>query len=885
MKVTANVSNTVPDAIHFVPEVRSATLDRPRLRLPLPAAGGQTRLVVVEGPAGSGKTTALAQWARAGGHGADALVWVTLHDGDRDRVTFWNRILTTIQDAGIAPEGSFLERLDPTTLQRPTLRSSLVRAFSSLHSQLFLVIDDFHIVNDPRIDEDIRTAVECSANVAMVIASRSQSSLSDVQTASRLDTKVLDTGNFAFTLEETIELMVHHGHSESSLAAAIFSATNGWPLATRAMLVEADRSGSNDVMTVELHSNFIGQYVDSVLKHATTLEWELLLATSVCNDFTVALAAELCNVGTDAVGEALAQLETAGVTTAKQIRGTTHYDHHPALGTALLQRAEELLPSEKMRSVRLHYAAWIEANRPDVALTLLCSLGALDLAQAALARNFATLTSIYAESCQRALAGIPMEATSVYPALLSARLLIEHANPAVPLAWLEKCFSLIMDGVNRVWGDGTEPGFPELTLLAGMHHMMGDGETAAQLAASTAIHLLDPESPQIRPVRASVPLAHAVVAITNMLNGNYAVAAAHYELCRRDAEGLGQAFEVARGVNGSALVAALSGDAITASRHVSTAELSVRERDWQGHFGATNLHIAKAWIAVEDFDTATVCAELDALHHVEEVMELWPLASIARAQADLQSKGAKSASLNLKDAIARKNTRPKPVREQRLALVKLQADLAIMGGGLREAAAILEEVDTDHWGLQVSKARLLLAQGDNVAASSIAAVAATAVQNSQHRDHHTFAGARLIQATAAWHLGQEEPAVEIATALVARLNRLGLRTPLLGVPLTGLTELFAAVDAKTDAGALFLLTGLPDVHGTSAAETSGISVAERSVLKAINLAGSVEAASNELFLSTNTVKSHLRRIYRKLGVNTRREALARAAEAGLLEEF
>ena len=42
--------------------------------------------------------------------------------------------------------------------------------------------------------------------------------------------------------------------------------------------------------------------------------------------------------------------------------------------------------------------------------------------------------------------------------------------------------------------------------------------------------------------------------------------------------------------------------------------------------------------------------------------------------------------------------------------------------------------------------------------------------------------------------------------------------------------------------------------------------------------------ADRLFLSANTVRSHTRALYRKLGVRTRADAVARAAELGLLEE-
>ena len=60
------------------------------------------------------------------------------------------------------------------------------------------------------------------------------------------------------------------------------------------------------------------------------------------------------------------------------------------------------------------------------------------------------------------------------------------------------------------------------------------------------------------------------------------------------------------------------------------------------------------------------------------------------------------------------------------------------------------------------------------------------------------------------------------------------------------------------------------------------SLAEISVLRLLASDLSARGIGEELFISTNTVRSHTRSLYRKLGVSTRADAIARAELLGLL---
>jgi len=64
--------------------------------------------------------------------------------------------------------------------------------------------------------------------------------------------------------------------------------------------------------------------------------------------------------------------------------------------------------------------------------------------------------------------------------------------------------------------------------------------------------------------------------------------------------------------------------------------------------------------------------------------------------------------------------------------------------------------------------------------------------------------------------------------------------------------------------------------------TQPLTEREEAVLRLLRGALSLREIGQELFLSANTIKTHTRAIYRKLGVTTRAEAVERGYEAGLL---
>ena len=74
----------------------------------------------------------------------------------------------------------------------------------------------------------------------------------------------------------------------------------------------------------------------------------------------------------------------------------------------------------------------------------------------------------------------------------------------------------------------------------------------------------------------------------------------------------------------------------------------------------------------------------------------------------------------------------------------------------------------------------------------------------------------------------------------------------------------------------------PRPGGPAEAVSVPLTDSERAVLRFLPSHMTNEEISQALFLSINTVKTHLRSAYRKLGVSSRREAIARGRRLGLL---
>jgi len=127
----------------------------------------QAKLTLVTAPAGYGKTTAVAAWARQAGI---PVVWFSLDAHDNNAKRFWSYVIAALEPvlpgvAGLFPQVVYTA--DPDTAE--PLVAALVDEMARAGSEFVLVLDDYHLVRDAAIHESLHTLIQYMPSHAHVL--------------------------------------------------------------------------------------------------------------------------------------------------------------------------------------------------------------------------------------------------------------------------------------------------------------------------------------------------------------------------------------------------------------------------------------------------------------------------------------------------------------------------------------------------------------------------------------------------------------------------------------------------------------------------------------------------------------------------------------------
>jgi LuxR family transcriptional regulator, maltose regulon positive regulatory protein len=228
------------------------------------------------------------------------------------------------------------------------------------------------------------------------------------------------------------------------------------------------------------------------------------------------------------------------------------------------------------------------------------------------------------------------------------------------------------------------------------------------------------------------------------------------------------------------------------------------------------------------------------------------------------------------------------------ALALLDADLALRAGDPSRARLTLirarERLDASREAgiatLLIAAARTQLAAGK--CQDALDMIDGCLSGMSDHVTLHDHVTALVTAAVAHRKLGQAERATDRLTYALALAEPHGLRRPFLDGGAAARSALTALIRPLSPSAAFAgrILQRYDSCAGRPAEQQCpgpvALTSSELAVLRFLPSHMTNQEIAEALFLSINTVKTHLRSVYRKLGVTTRRQAISRSGRLGLL---
>ncbi|GLZ47560.1 helix-turn-helix transcriptional regulator [Actinomycetospora sp. NBRC 106375] len=261
------------------------------------ARGADRDLVLVSAPPGFGKTSLLASWV-GDDHGRGT-AWVRLEPEDRDPRRLWNAVLAALAALPAVPPSSRLHRLVVSrSTVAPEFLGELAEALACLPSPVRLVLDDVQHVTDPLSRRGLEMLVrDARPGLRLVLAGRRDPALPLPRL--RLEERVteLRAAQLQFSPDETAALVDACGLAlDPAQLAALHERTGGWVAGLRLAALSLRDHPDPDRFLASFSGDErpVADYlVDEVLGGLAAPHVEVLRRTSVAGRVPAGLAAAL----------------------------------------------------------------------------------------------------------------------------------------------------------------------------------------------------------------------------------------------------------------------------------------------------------------------------------------------------------------------------------------------------------------------------------------------------------------------------------------------------------------------------------------------------------------------------------------------------------------
>ena len=467
-----------------VPRRRQGLVARPRLIDRL-SRGAESALTLVSAPAGFGKTSLLADWLAAAGADGRAAAWLSLDQRDNDPALFWTYLVAALKTAVPGLGGSAPSLLESPQPPMEVVLATLLNDLSAISNDVVMVLDDYHVIDARDVLDGMAFLLEhLPPQIHLVIASRADPALPLARLRGRGELVEIRAADLRFTPEEAAAYL--NGVMGLGLAAedvtALEGRTEGWIAALQ--LAALSMRGRDDVAGFIAgfagDDRYIVDYlVEEVLQRQSDHVRHFLLQTSILDR----LSGPLCDAvtGRDGGKAMLEALDRGNLFLVPLDDRRQWYRYHQLFADVLQAHLLDERP-EDVPELHRRASAWYEQNgEPSEAIRH--ALAAEDFERAAdLVELAAPATLQYRQevTLRRWLEALPRELLKVRPVLSNA-----YAGSLLSHGEVEGVESYLQEAER--WLDPTTGGAPG-SLARSPEMVVVDEEAFRALPASIAVH-------------------------------------------------------------------------------------------------------------------------------------------------------------------------------------------------------------------------------------------------------------------------------------------------------------------------------------------------------------------------------------------------------------
>jgi LuxR family maltose regulon positive regulatory protein len=286
----------------FVPPLRPNLVNRSRLEERLDRGIEQgSILTLVTGPAGFGKTTFISSWIH---HQSKPAAWLSLDERDNstNRFIFYliSALQTIDQDLGEAAV-SLLQSPQPPPPD--TLLTLLINDLTTLPEQVLLVLDDYHVINNLEIHQALTFLLNHPPQqLHLIIVSREDPALPLHQLRGSGQMTGIYVRDLRFTIDEATQFIAKTmGMNLADEDIAVLERkTEGWVAGLQLAALSMQDTPDSHQFLIEFAGDdrYISDYlIGEVFERQPRAVQDFLLKTAILDRFSASLAEAIAGIG------------------------------------------------------------------------------------------------------------------------------------------------------------------------------------------------------------------------------------------------------------------------------------------------------------------------------------------------------------------------------------------------------------------------------------------------------------------------------------------------------------------------------------------------------------------------------------------------------------